>query len=96
MEATGLVADGRHLAYVDMDTVLVDGHALTIQFAGGAPVAVSHLAELTTASLLEFGAARRRARRAALLQWTGDRPIDEYEARRGDEVVSVALFGDGA
>lgn len=95
VEATGLVAGGRHIAYVDMDNVAIDGHVVTVSLAGGASTTISHLARAHDGFLLEFGAARRRARRAALLQWSGDRPIDEYDGRRGDEAVSIALFGDG-
>lgn len=42
-----------------------------------------------------FVDARRRARRAALLQWTGDSPIDEFDSRTGDEPLTVVLFPDG-
>ncbi len=44
------------------------------------------------AELLE---ARANARRAALLQWTGDAPTDRYVARMDGREVPVLLFADG-
>jgi hypothetical protein len=95
VEASGLVAGGRHLAHVDIDEVRIDGHRMTLALADGATATVSQLGRQHDDFLLKFGDARRRARRAALLQWTGDAPIDEYDGRRGDEPVKVVLFGDG-
>ena len=91
----GLSVDGRMLPYVDMDVVHIDGHTVALSFADGTTATVTHLARRHDEFLLELGEARRRARRAALLQWTGDRPIDEYDGRRGDEPVKVTLFADG-
>ncbi len=44
---------------------------------------------------LAFRQARQPVRRAALLQWTGDAPLELYEARRDGEEVQVVLFADG-
>jgi hypothetical protein len=60
-------------------------------------VTLSHLGRRTTEFVDAFAVARRRARRAALLQWTGDAALDEYEVRVGSEPVPtvVTLFPDG-
>jgi hypothetical protein len=92
---TALVGGGRSIAYVDMDTVSVAGHAVTIAMADGSTVALGQFGPRTDDFLLKFSESRRCARRAALLQWTGDKPIDEYGARQGDDAVNVALFADG-
>src|SRR5690606_41598111 len=54
-----------------------------------------HLAATRDRFLAEALEARRRARRAALLQWTGDAPLTSFDGRRGDEPVVVSLFPDG-
>jgi hypothetical protein len=95
IEATGLVAGNRHLAYVDMDSVRFDGPRIVMDFADGSTATLGQLGRSHDEFVLAFGEARRRARRAALLQWTGDAPIDQYDGRRGEEPVTVVLFADG-
>src|SRR5580765_6988757 len=93
VEPTSLVADGAVLTYVDIDAIEVDGHAITLAMADGRRVVVDQIGKQHDELLLAFGEAWRRARRAALLQWTGDAPIDEYEAH-GDPPATVVLFPD--
>jgi hypothetical protein len=95
VEPTGLATASRHLAHVDIDEVQVDGHNIALRLVGGTTVTISQLGRQRDDFLLKFGEARRAARRAALLQWTGDRPIDEYEGRGGDDPLTVTLFADG-
>jgi hypothetical protein len=75
--------------------VRLDGPDVVLDLAGGANAVVSHLARQHDDFLLKLRAARNAARRAALLQWTGDAPIDEYGAFSGDDEVRVVLFPDG-
>jgi len=94
IEPTGLVAGNRHLAYVDMDGVRFDGPEIVMDFADGSTATLAQLGRTHDEFVLAFGEARRRARRAALLQWTGDQAIDEYDGRRGDSMVIVGEPGD--
>ena len=91
------MAGGRSIPYVDMDEAAVDGHTTVLTLADGTNAVLSHLGAGNDDFLLKFGAARRSARRAALLQWTGDAPIDEYVAGSADPgtAKTVVLFRDG-
>lgn len=73
----------------------LDGPDVVLQLAGGGSAVISHLTRQHGDFLLKLRAARNRARRAALLQWTGDAPIDEYGASSGDDEVRVVRFPDG-
>jgi hypothetical protein len=95
IEPTSIVADGRSIPYVDVDGVRVDGHTITFDMADGSTKAVTQLGRQHEDFVLELDKAWRHARRAALLQWTGDAPIDEYDGRNGEAPVKVVLFGDG-
>lgn len=94
IEPTSLVADGRALPYVDIDAIEVDGHTIGLPMTDGRHAVVDQLGHRHDEFLLAFSDAWRRARRAALLQWTGDAPIDEYEAH-GDPPATAVLFPDG-
>lgn len=83
------------LAWVDLDRFDVDGHACHLETADRRRWTVTHLAATRDRFLAEALEARRRARRAALLQWTGDAPLASFDGRRGDEPVVVSLFPDG-
>ena len=89
------MAPERSIPYVDMDDVTVDRHTTTVALAGGTTAVLSHLGGGNDDFLLKFGTARRSARRAALLQWTGDAPIDEYDAGVDRDATTVVLFRDG-
>lgn len=90
-----LVVDGQPLAYVDMDEVRVDGWSVQLDMAGRAPVVLEALGRGRDQFLSELRAARSPVRRAALLQWTGDRPIDSYEAHKAQDPEVLTLFPDG-
>lgn len=83
------------LAWVELDRFIVDGHACQLESVDGRRCTVTHLAATRDRFLAEALEARRRARRAALLQWTGDAPLASFDGRRGDEPVVVSLFPDG-
>jgi hypothetical protein len=90
-----LVVDGSALAWVDLDHVEVDGHRVSVATADGRAAVVSHLATAFDPFVGELVDARARARRAALLQWTGENAIEVFDAKRGTERVKVHLFPDG-
>lgn len=87
--------DPVELAWVDLDRFEVDGHACHFETADGRQVTVTHLAAARDRFLDQALEARRRARRAALLQWTGDAPLVSFDGRSGEEPVVVSLFPDG-
>jgi hypothetical protein len=89
------VADGRAIPYVDIDGVRVEGHRVAFDMADGTTRAITQVGRQHEDFVLELDKAWRHARRAALLQWTGDAPIDEYDGRDGAAPVKVVLFGDG-
>ncbi|HTJ73966.1 MAG TPA: hypothetical protein VL337_01250 [Acidimicrobiales bacterium] len=91
----GLVVAGRLLAWLDMDEVRVDGWNVELEMAGGPPVALTQLGRARDDFLADLRAARSPVRRAALLQWTGDVPVDAYVAGHGDEAQTLTLFPDG-
>jgi hypothetical protein len=93
--ATELVVNGRSYPYVDLDDVRVDDHRIHLTPVHGAPAELSHLARNTDEFVLRFRTARASARRAALLQWTGDAPLAMFESHGGDEPITVVLFADG-
>lgn len=90
-----LAVGGTALAYLDMDEVRVDGWSVRLEMAGGPQVVLDQLGRGLDQFLAELRAARSPVRRAAMLQWTGDRPIDSYQSRTGDEPEVVTLFPDG-
>lgn len=91
-EALGV--DGESLPFVDMDVVDLDGHAATFRLVDGRAVTVTHLAAARDRFVEELLAARARARRAALLATTGDAPLVEVSAKRGEERVTVVVARD--
>jgi hypothetical protein len=92
--ADALCLAGTELPYVDMDSVVVDGHAVTFTQHAGPVVTVTHLARGLDDFLTKLFAARAAVRRGALLQWTGDAAVDSYEMP-GDEPATIHLFPDG-
>jgi hypothetical protein len=93
-----LDADGRMLPYVLMDTVVVNGYVIDLgQYPAGG-VRVSGLGPKTAAFLADLDESRSRARRAALLQWTGTPEVAAFtQAPAGpdDVPVTVHVFDDG-
>jgi hypothetical protein len=85
----------RKIPWVDVDGVILEDARVVLSLADGTRAVVSHLAREHDDFVLKLRAARNGARRAALLQWTGDAPIDEYDACVGDDPVRVVLFADG-
>ena len=73
------------LTWVELDRFTVDGHACRLETFDGRCCTITHLAATRDRFLAEALEARRRARRAALLQWTGDAPLTSFDGRRGDE-----------
>ena len=93
-----LDAAGRALPYVDMDAVTVTGYTIDLGMHPAGSARLSALGPRTDAFLTELDAARSRARRAALLQWTGTPEIAAFaQAPTGpaDTPVSVHVFDDG-
>lgn len=90
-----LLANDRALAWVDMDHIEVGDHRVRVGCVDGTSLTVSHLGRVYDEVVAEIVEARSRARRAALLQWTGDAPLVQVDAKRGDERVRVHLFPDG-
>ncbi len=90
--AEGLALEGRTLAYVDLDAVALEELAITVTPYDAAPVRITHLAARRDEFVRDLLAARADARRAALLQWTGDRPIDSYLV--GATGTRTVLFAD--
>src|SRR2546421_1359361 len=87
--ATELVVNGRPFPYVDLDAVRVDGHRIELTPVDGHAIEISHLARNTDDFILRFRLARASARRAALLQWTGDAPLATFESHAGDDPITV-------
>ncbi|MEO6987211.1 MAG: hypothetical protein ABI239_01025 [Aquihabitans sp.] len=94
LTAEGIVAGETTLAWVDCDEF--EAASPTVRFAtfDGTEVTITHLATVFDRFVAEVTELRGRARRAALLQWTGDREIGVFDAKRGDERVRVHLFPD--
>jgi hypothetical protein len=90
-----LEAGGRTLPWVDLDGVRLGDHRIDLETVDGARMTLSHLARAHDRFVSEMLAARAAARRAALLQWAGDAPLDTYVARMDGEAVPVHLFADG-
>src|SRR5690606_3684807 len=76
------------------DHVAVDGPRVHVATHDGRACTVSHLAGAFDAFVAELVELRARARRAALLQWTGDAPLVVVDAKRGTERVRVHVFPD--
>lgn len=95
VRADALVVDGEPLPWVDLDLVDVDGVRVHLVTVDGRSCTLSHLATAFDRFVSVLTEARARARRAALLQWTGDAPVASFDAKRGAERVQVHLFPDG-
>ena len=91
----GLVVAGRMLSYLDMDEIRVDGWNVELEMAGQPPVTLTQFGRGRDDFLAELRTARSPVRRAALLQWTGDVPIDAFVAGHEPESRTVTLFPDG-
>lgn len=94
----GLDAAGRMLAWVDMDGVAVRGHAIDITMYDAPQLTITMLGPRIDAFLAELSEARSRARRAALLQWTGTpelRAFTQAPASPQDGPVAIHVFADG-
>jgi hypothetical protein len=93
-----LDAAGRSLAYVDMDTVTVAGYTIDLGMHPAGTVRIQALGPRTDAFLADLDEARSRARRAALLQWTGTPELASFTqapAGPADVPVAVRVFDDG-
>lgn len=93
-----LDADGRMLPYVLMDTVTVSGYTIDLGMYPSGLVRLSGLGPKTQAFLTELDLYRSRARRAALLQWTGTPEVGSFTQAPGspdDVPVGIHVFDDG-
>lgn len=93
-----LDAGGRTLPYVDMDTVRVDGYTIDVGMHPSGTVRIAALGPRHDAFLTDLDRARSRARRAALLQWTGTAELASFQqapAGPDDVPVTIHLFDDG-
>lgn len=95
VEPGGLRLGARVLAWTDLDRFRPDGHTLQLGTVQGERVSITHLGATRDRFLADAVEARARARRAAVLAWTGDAPIATFRGRRGAEPVTVCLFPDG-
>jgi len=101
--SSGLRVGAVEFAWVDLDHFDVEDHQLHVATHDGRSATVTHLATGRDRFIADAVAARARARRAALLQWTGDAALATFEGRRGDAIqdededdrVTVCLFPDG-
>lgn len=91
----GLVVDDQSLSWVDLDGMKIEAHRVQICPVGGVALTLSHFGNKFDRFVSETVEARGRARRAALLQWTGDSPLDVFDGKRGDDRVRIYLFPDG-
>jgi hypothetical protein len=85
------------IPWVAADRVEVADHTCAVVLADGTRHGLSHLGKRTDEFVAALTAARNRARRAALLQWTGDAPLDSYAGFDPDSgrPLEVVLFPDG-
>lgn len=94
----GLDAAGRTLSWVEMDGVAVRGHVIDLTMHDAPRLTVTRLGPRFDAFVAELDEARARARRAALLQWTGTPEISAFVQSPGspdDAPVGVHVFADG-
>lgn len=94
----GLDTGGRSLDWVEMDGVAVRGHAVELAMYDEPPVTITMLGPRFDTFVAELTKARSRARRAALLQWTGTPEIAAFTqspASGGDTPVGIHVFADG-
>lgn len=94
----GLDAAGRTLAWVEMDGVALRGPGVHVTVHDAPPVAITMLGPRLDAFVADLTEARSRARRAALLQWTGTPEIASFvqtPALPADGPVGVHVFADG-
>ena len=87
--------DNHTLPYLDIDEVHVDGHSVCLAMGDGPDVVLTHLGRRLDEFLQALHRARAPVRRAALVQWGGEPPIDSYQGRLGQTPVDVVLFHDG-
>jgi hypothetical protein len=93
-----LDANGRMLPYVQMDTVAVSGYTIDLGMYPAGGVRIGGLGPKTQAFLTELDLYRARARRAALLQWTGTPEVGSFAqapANPNDVPVGIHVFDDG-
>lgn len=95
VQPDGLVLGDEVVAWVDLDRWDAVDRRIEVATHDGRVWTISHLATSHDGFVREGLGARARARRAALLQWTGDAPIADFDAKRGDERVRVMVFADG-
>src|SRR4051794_38646346 len=92
---TELVVGARVFPYVELDEVRADNHRIRLTPVVDTSAEISHLGRNTDDFILKLRQARAAARRAALLQWTGDAPLATFESHGADEPITVVLFRDG-
>ncbi|MCA1831667.1 MAG: hypothetical protein ABR548_14095 [Actinomycetota bacterium] len=89
-----LRAGSVEFSYPDMDDLIVDGWTLTMR-GPDRELKLEQLGRTRDDLLRELRAARLPARRAAMLQSGAAKPIDSFDAWRGDVPVLVGLHSDG-
>lgn len=90
-----LILSGVAVAYVDVDSVEAVGARVMLGLADGRRIEIGRLARRFDEFVTGLRQARARCRRAALLQWTAETPIDTYPTVIGGEPGQVVLFDDG-
>jgi hypothetical protein len=91
----GLRIDGQLWDWTTLDRFEPAGYAVRLGTCDGAEVTLTHFAQALDGFVRTASEARARARRAALLQWTGGAAVASFDGKRGDERVVVHLFPDG-
>lgn len=98
----GLDAGGRIFAWVEMDGLAARGHTIELSIydatLGAQRYTISLLGPRFDAFLADLAEARSRARRAALLQWTGEpelRAFTQAPESPDDDPVALHVFADG-
>ncbi|MFN2610294.1 MAG: hypothetical protein ABR507_05400 [Actinomycetota bacterium] len=92
--AEAIAFDGLSIPYVDIDQVHTEGHSVTL-ITPSKKVTLSALGAGMDRFVEELRTARMPVRRAAMLQWTGNKTVDQYRGFIDEQPVQVSLFSEG-